>query len=156
MGTKSRESIYGSSIRASAERAREARKQADRLACEAGISACSATRDRPSRRLRWVMPSMLDSSILKSAVLAATPIRPSRSTSCDDRSPRRSTSLNVTCAARTARRCVAIRTSAAIWWHYGQRRYRRTIHPRRGGRGSDNGEIEDVSSHKQKLRTNPQ
>ena len=35
MGTKSRETIYGSSIRASAERAAEARKEADRLACEA-------------------------------------------------------------------------------------------------------------------------
>jgi hypothetical protein len=35
MGTKSRETIYGRSIRASAERAREARKEADRLACEA-------------------------------------------------------------------------------------------------------------------------
>jgi hypothetical protein len=35
MGTKSRESIYGSSVPASAERAAEARKQADRLACEA-------------------------------------------------------------------------------------------------------------------------
>jgi hypothetical protein len=35
MGTKSRESIYGSSVRASAERAAEARKQADRLAREA-------------------------------------------------------------------------------------------------------------------------
>jgi hypothetical protein len=35
MGTKSRESIYGSSIRASAERAKGARKDADRLACEA-------------------------------------------------------------------------------------------------------------------------
>src|ERR1700684_3049381 len=34
MGTKSRESIYGSSIRASAERAKKARKEADRLACE--------------------------------------------------------------------------------------------------------------------------
>jgi hypothetical protein len=33
MGTKSRETIYGSSIRASAERAVEARKEADRLAC---------------------------------------------------------------------------------------------------------------------------
>jgi hypothetical protein len=32
MGTKSPESIYGSSIRASAQRAAEARKQADRLA----------------------------------------------------------------------------------------------------------------------------
>jgi hypothetical protein len=35
MGTKSRESIYGSSIRHSAERAAQARKEADRLACDA-------------------------------------------------------------------------------------------------------------------------
>jgi hypothetical protein len=35
MGTKSCESIYGSSMRASAERAAAARKEADRLACEA-------------------------------------------------------------------------------------------------------------------------
>ena len=35
MGTKSRETIYGASIRAAAERAEEARKEADRLACEA-------------------------------------------------------------------------------------------------------------------------
>ena len=35
MGTKSRETIYCASVRASAERAAEARKAADRLACEA-------------------------------------------------------------------------------------------------------------------------
>jgi hypothetical protein len=35
MITKSRQSIYGASVRAAAERAREARKEADRLACEA-------------------------------------------------------------------------------------------------------------------------
>ena len=35
MGTKSRETIYGGTVRASAERAAEARKVADRLACEA-------------------------------------------------------------------------------------------------------------------------
>src|SRR6476659_3335785 len=35
MGSKSRETIYGGSMRAAAERAAEARKQADRLACEA-------------------------------------------------------------------------------------------------------------------------
>ena len=35
MGTKSRETLYGSSVRAAVERAAEARKQADRLACEA-------------------------------------------------------------------------------------------------------------------------
>jgi hypothetical protein len=33
MGTKSRETIYGSSIRASAERAKQARKDADQFAC---------------------------------------------------------------------------------------------------------------------------
>lgn len=35
MGTKSREAIYDGSIRAAAERAAEARKEADRLACVA-------------------------------------------------------------------------------------------------------------------------
>ena len=35
MGTKSRETIYGGSVRAAAERATEARKEADRLAVEA-------------------------------------------------------------------------------------------------------------------------
>src|SRR4051812_28079339 len=35
MSTKSREYLFGSSIRASAERAAAARKEADRLACEA-------------------------------------------------------------------------------------------------------------------------
>jgi hypothetical protein len=35
MGTKSRESIYGSSVRVAAEHARAARKEADRLACQA-------------------------------------------------------------------------------------------------------------------------
>jgi hypothetical protein len=35
MGTKSREAMYSASIRAAAERAAEARKDADRLACEA-------------------------------------------------------------------------------------------------------------------------
>jgi hypothetical protein len=35
MGTKSRDRLYGSSVRMAAERAAEARREADRLACEA-------------------------------------------------------------------------------------------------------------------------
>lgn len=35
MTTKCRQSIYGASVRAATEGAKEARKQADRLACEA-------------------------------------------------------------------------------------------------------------------------
>src|SRR5258706_16330589 len=53
MGTKSRDYIYGSTIRATAERAKEARKEADRLACEAGITGCLVTRGRLSRLQRW-------------------------------------------------------------------------------------------------------
>ncbi|MBI5264846.1 MAG: hypothetical protein HY852_23875 [Bradyrhizobium sp.] len=35
MGTKSRERLYGTAVRMAAQRATEARKEADRLACEA-------------------------------------------------------------------------------------------------------------------------
>ena len=35
MGTKSRETIYGASVRAAEEKAAHARKDADKLACEA-------------------------------------------------------------------------------------------------------------------------
>lgn len=35
MGTKSRDRLYGTSVRIAAERAAEARKEADKLACEA-------------------------------------------------------------------------------------------------------------------------
>jgi hypothetical protein len=42
MTTKSRQSIYGASILAAAERAKEARNEADRLACDAWChSACN-------------------------------------------------------------------------------------------------------------------
>jgi len=34
MGTKSRDRLYSSSVRMAAERASEARKQADKLACD--------------------------------------------------------------------------------------------------------------------------
>jgi ferric-dicitrate binding protein FerR (iron transport regulator) len=50
MGTKSREPIYGNSIRASAERAREARKEADRLACVAWNQRMLGFKGQPSRR----------------------------------------------------------------------------------------------------------
>jgi len=47
-GTKSRESIYGSSVRHSAERAAEARKDADRLACVAWNQRMLGSKDRLS------------------------------------------------------------------------------------------------------------
>ena len=66
MGTKSRETIYGSSIRAAAERAAEARKAADRLAVEAwnkrmlgfsGSGAAIASARRRDQRRVWLSRS---------------------------------------------------------------------------------------------------
>ncbi len=51
MSTKSREHLYGTTIRMSAERAKQARQKADRLACEASNFGCSAIRDRRSSHL---------------------------------------------------------------------------------------------------------
>jgi hypothetical protein len=45
MGTKSREAIYGGSIRAAAERATEARKEPDRLAVDAWNKRMRASDD---------------------------------------------------------------------------------------------------------------
>ena len=56
MGTKSRETLYELSVRAAAERAAEARKQADRLAVEAWNRRMLGF----SRRPRWVTRSMPD------------------------------------------------------------------------------------------------
>ena len=77
MGTKSRESIYGSSVRHSAERAAEARKEADRLACIAwnqrmlGFQGTGSALSEPRRRFERA-----DISILRSAASAATRTRP--------------------------------------------------------------------------------
>jgi hypothetical protein len=88
MGTKSRESIYGASIRASAERAREARKEADKLACKAWND----------RMLGYKGPAQPSPSLGD----ALNKLRPS-------------TSSSGTCAVRTVRRFAAIPSSAAIW-----------------------------------------
>ena len=54
MTTKSREHIYGSSIRAKAERAAEARKEADSSPARPGTCGCWAFRGRRSRPLSSV------------------------------------------------------------------------------------------------------
>jgi len=95
MGTKSRETIYGASVRAAAERATEAREQADRLACEA----------RNKRMLAFKGPAQ-PSPTLGDALNAgyiylevATPTKPLPSISSADQRRHRSMNLNVTCVA---------------------------------------------------------
>jgi uncharacterized protein YhfF len=59
MGTKSRETIYGGSVRAAAERATEARKQADRLAVAAWNARMLGFQGpaQPSQRWVWLSRS---------------------------------------------------------------------------------------------------
>jgi hypothetical protein len=115
MGTKSREVIYGSTIRYSAERAKEARKVADRLAVK-------AWNDRMLGYQGPAQPSpTIDDALnagcgyLEVAVLAATRTKPWRSTSSAARRRRRSMSWSATCAARTVRSFVDIHTNAVVW-----------------------------------------
>jgi hypothetical protein len=133
MGTRSRESIYGASIRASAERAKQARKEADRLACGAWNK----------RMLGYKRPAQ-PSPALGDAVNAgycyfevvARPTRRSLSISFGDLRRRRSMSSSATCAVAIARNCEVILTSAVISSRCGLPRYRPTIRRRPGGRES--------------------
>jgi hypothetical protein len=115
MGTKSRETIYGSSIRASAERAKEARKQADRLACEAWNQRMLGYKGpaQPSPALGDALNAGY--RISKSDVSAAIPTRPSPWISCDGRRARRSTSWSGTCGALRTTRISAI-DPPSTWW----------------------------------------
>ena len=90
------------------------------------------------------MPSMPGTAISKSGVWAATRTRQLPSTSCGDRSRRRSTNLNVTCDARIAHSFKGDRTSAATSLRCERARSRLTIRHRRGGRASDN--VTDLST----------
>ena len=114
MGTKSRDRLYGTSVRVAAERAAEARREADKLACDAWNK----------RMLAFKGPAQ-PSPTLGDALNAGYTYLEVRCLGCDThqtvaldivRRPRRrrSTSWSATCDARTARRCGAIRISAAI------------------------------------------
>ena len=108
MGTKSRETIYGGSVRAAAERATEARKEADRLACEAWNKRMLGFQGpaQPSPALGDAINAGF--GYLEVKCLAATRTRPLPSTSCGDRRQRRSMNSNATCGARTAPKSGAI------------------------------------------------
>ena len=92
MGTKSRDRLYGTSVRIAAKRAAEARREADKLAYEAWTKRMLAFKGPAQPSLPSAMRSMPAIPTLRSTVSAATRIRPSRSTSCGGRRRRRSTS----------------------------------------------------------------
>ena len=78
MSAKSRESIYGSTIRHSAERAKEARKEADKLTCEAWNYRMLGYKGPASPLRHWAMLLTRATEISRSGVSAAIPIRQSR------------------------------------------------------------------------------
>src|SRR6185312_15731202 len=116
MGTKSRDRLYGTSVRIAAPRAAEARREADRLACEAWTK----------RMLAFKGPAQ-PSPTLGNALNASCTYLEVRCLRCDThqtvardivRRPKTTPIHELAicaCAARTAPKCAAIRTSAAIW-----------------------------------------
>jgi len=135
MGTKSRETIYGPSVRAAAERAREARREADRLSVEAWNK----------RMLAFKGPAQ-PSPTLGEALNAGYCYLEVRCLGCDTnttvaldiiRRPKETPIHELERRMRIALGFAATRTSGAIWWRCEERRFRRVIRHRRGGRASD-------------------
>src|SRR5713226_4214265 len=123
MTTKSRHSIYGASVRAATARAKEARKEADRLACEAW-----------NKRMLGFRGPAQPSPTLGDALNAGYLHLEVRCLGCDThqtvaldvfagRRQHRYTSLSGTCAARIARRCGVTRTSDPTWLPCGTGRF---------------------------------
>ena len=136
MGTKSREAIYGGSIRAAAERATEARKEADRLACEAW-----------NKRMLGFQGPAQPSPALGDAINAGFGYLEVKCLGCNTH---QTVALNIVrrpkstpiheleryIAARIAHGFRGDRSSAATWSRCGRRRFQPTIRRQHGGRGA--------------------
>jgi hypothetical protein len=119
MSTKSRNRMYGVSVRTAAQRAAAARKEADKLACEAW-----------DKRMLGLRGPAQPSPTLGDALNAGYCYLEVRCLGCDThqtvpldiiRRPKRpSTSLSGICAAGIARNSGAIPTSAVIWSRHHQ------------------------------------
>ena len=136
MGTKSRETIYGASVRAAAERATEARKQADRLAVEAwnkrmlGFQGPAQPRRAGRRNQCRVRLSRSEVPWLQhDQTVALDIVRRPKATPVHE--------LERYMRCKDCSESGAIRTSGAIWWRCGRPRSRRAIRLRHGGRASD-------------------
>jgi hypothetical protein len=149
MGTKSRDRLFGATVRASTTRAVKARTEADKLACEAwtlrmlGFGGPA----QPSPTLGDALNAGYH--FLELRCLGCDTHQTSRSKSSAGRRRRPSMSLNAICAAAIAHSFAAIPTSAAISSRCARPRSRRATRRQRGGRGNDDFTTSgiDVSSH---------
>jgi hypothetical protein len=153
MGTKSRETIYGASVRASEERTAEARKVADRLACEAW-----------NKRMLGFQGPAQPSPTLGDALNAGYLYLEVKCLGCNThqtvalgivRRRRRHPSMSWSdiCGARIARRFGATRISAAIWWRCVRRKYLPMTHRPLGGRENDDDTLHPVCLDFSRKRT---
>src|SRR5712664_3035042 len=133
MTTKSRQSIYGAFAPAATERAKEARKEADRLACDAW-----------NKRMLGFRGPAQPSPTLGDALNAGYLPLEVRCLGCDThqtvaldvvRRPKTTPihELEGTCAARIVRRCGVTRTSGPTWLPCGSGGFQRVTHRLRGG-----------------------
>ena len=142
MGTKSRDRLYGSAVRIAAERAAAARKEADKLACDAW-----------NKRMLGFRGPAQPSPTLGDALNAGYGCLEVRCLGCDThqtvaldivRRPKTTPIHGLEryiCDARTAQSSAAIHTSGAIWSRSGRRKFLRRTRRRHGGRA--NGDLED-------------
>jgi len=136
MGSKSHETIYGASVWAAAEGAAEARRQADRLACEAW-----------NKRMLGFKGPAQPSPALGDAINAGFGYLEVCCLGCNTH---QTVALDIVRRPKTTpvheleryMRCPSapksgtMPTSEAIWWRCERRRFRPVIRPRRGGRAS--------------------
>jgi hypothetical protein len=126
----------GTSVRIAADRAAEARREADKLACDAWTK----------RMLAFKGPGQ-PSPTLGDAINAGDVYLEVRCLGCDThqavaldivRRPKTTPIHEVEryMRCRTALNCAAIPTSGAIWWRCGGPRFRRAVRRRIGGRAS--------------------
>ena len=118
MGTKSRETIYGASVRAAAEQAAEARKTADRLACEAWNKRMLGFQGpaQPSPALGDALNAgylYLEVKCLGRNTHQTVPLNIVRR-------PKATPILELECYMRCKNCSEVRRTSAAIWWPCGR------------------------------------
>ena len=124
------------SVRAAAERATEARKEADRLACEAWNKRMLGFQGpaQPSPTLGDALNAGF--GYLEVKCLGCNTHQTLPSTSCGDRRQRRSMNWNATCAADSVREVRGYPYKRSHLVALRARRSRRAIRPRRGGRAS--------------------
>jgi hypothetical protein len=136
MGTKSRETIYGGSVRAAAEQAAEARRTADRLAREAW-----------NKRMLGFQGPAQQSPTLGDAINAGYGYLEVKCLGCNThptaaldivrRPQRRSMNWSATCAAASAPMSGTMPTTGVIRWRSARLRSRLAIRRQRRGRASD-------------------